>query len=101
MLPNIGLDLGNLPVVGNLLDGNDNKADGVLGKALDKVADKDPALAKELAFALSETIKEEGAKSDDGKMPKELEGLLKGALDIAANFIPGGGLVKGLLGKIF
>lgn len=106
MLPIIGAAATVLPVVSDVIDGisgGDDKGKAgasELGKALEKVADKDPALAKELAFALSETI-QEGSKGDDGKMPKELEGLLNGAVDMLAGMIPGGGLVKGLLGKIF
>ena len=103
MLPNIdGLNIGNLPIVNDLLGGKEEvKTDVELGKTLEKIAEKDPTIAKELAFALSDIVQKEAKKDGDGKMPKELEGLLKGALDIAANMIPGGGLVKGILGKIF
>ena len=103
MLPNIGLDVvGKLPIVGDIVEGKEGQGtDAVLGKALEKVAKKDPDLVKELAFALTDAVKPQGKDGDDGKMPKELEGLLKGALDIAAGMIPGGNIIKGVLGKIF
>lgn len=105
MLPIIGNIVESLPVVGDVVEtitGGDDKNPGAaaLGKALEKVADKDPELAKELAYALTETLQEEG-KGGDGEMPKELAGILKGAADVFANLIPGGNLVKGILGKIF
>jgi len=106
MLPIIG----GIGLIGNLLGGLGGKEEvkeeatsnkAVLDKALQNVAKKDPAMAKELAFALSEAVQTDEKTTDDGEMPKELKGLLKGAVDMFAGMIPGGGFIKGVLGKIF